>query len=239
MGFIEDTRYKEFGARCIFFDRTGGVSPPPFESLNFSVSVGDKEENVNKNFEIVKKSINAKQIATVNQIHSNIIVKYMPDVTPEADGLYTDKRDVFLAIKTADCLPITLMDTKTKIIMALHAGWRGSYLKIVEKGVELLKTSGANPKEIIATIGPHICRNCYEIKMDVASKFPPKYINKKHGKLFLDLSSFNKDQLQYSGLPEENIVDIGICTFEDKNFFSYRRDGVCGRNIGGIMLIDT
>ncbi len=239
MGFVEDERFREFNARCVFFNRHGGVSPEPFSSLNFSTTVGDSPENVHKNFEIAKNVIAAKEIKTVNQIHSNRIVQYSEN-KESADGIFTNKKGIFLAIKFADCLPIALMDVREKIVMAIHAGWKGTHLKISKMALEQFISLGCKPENIIITIGPHICKNCYEVKEDVSSKFDNKFITTtKNGKIFLDLSSANKEQFKEMGVPEENIKDLNICTFENEDFFSYRRDRVCGRNMGGIMLVDN
>ncbi len=239
MGFVEDIRFREFGARCVFFDRFGGVSNYPFDSLNVSTSVGDTKENVEKNLEIIKSELNTERIATLNQIHSNKIVKLSKGKKFEADGFYTEEPLVFLGIKFADCLPIVLMDVKKRIIMAIHAGWRGSYLGISKEAVKTFVNLGSNPENITATIGPHICKNCYEVKEDVASRFPKHFSTIKKGKIYLDLSGINIEQLLESGVKRGNIIDLNICTFENRDFFSYRRDKICGRNIGGIMLIDT
>jgi len=239
MGFVEDKRFKEFGAKCVFFNRHGGVSLKPFDSLNFSTSSGDSVESIKKNLDIAKNLLHAREIGTISQIHFNKIVKYESGTEKEADGIYTRELGIFIAIKFADCLPLALMDTKKKIIMVIHAGWRGTYLNISKKAVERFKDLGSNIENIIVTIGPHICKKCYEIKEDVAKKFDEKYLNIKDGKIYLDLSAANKRQLVEMGVPEKNIKDLNICTFENRDFFSYRRDKVCGRNLGGLMLIDN
>jgi len=236
MGFVEDLRFREFGAKCVYFDRFGGVSPPPFDSLNVSTTVGDKKENVLKNLEIVRETVKADKIALINQIHSNTIVEYDGKIH-DADGIFTVKAGVFLGIKFADCTPIMFLDTKNGFIGAIHAGWRGTYLKISAKMVEFFIKKGSNPKDILISIGPHICKNCYEIKDDVAEKFDDRFIKESNGRIYLDLSEANIDQLINAGISKENIKDLSICTFEDKRFFSYRRDKTCGRNIGGVMLI--
>ncbi|WP_022670618.1 peptidoglycan editing factor PgeF [Hippea alviniae] len=236
MGFIEDLRFREFGARCVYFDRFGGVSPPPFDSLNVSTTVGDKRENVWKNLEIVRETVKADEIALLNQVHSNTIVEY-DDKIHDADGIFTDRTGVFLAIKFADCTPIMFLDRKNGFIGAAHAGWRGTHLKISVKMVEFFIEKGSKPEDIIVSIGPHICGNCYEIKDDVAEKFDGRFIKKSNGRLYLNLSEANINQLINSGIPKGNIKNLSMCTFEDKRFFSYRRDKTCGRNIGGVMLI--
>ncbi len=238
MGLIEDRRFKEFGAVCVYFDRHGGVSPKPFDSLNTSTNSGDGSRNVLENLKIVKNRVGAEELGMVNQIHSSDIVIY-DGKEKEADGIYTDKTRVFLGIKFADCMPIMLMDTKKRIIMAIHAGWRGTLKEISRKGAEILKGLGCNPSDIIVSIGPHICSNCYEVGDDVARLFEPEFYKpaRNSGKYLLNLEAINITQLKLAGIRRENISSVGICTFEDANFFSYRRDGVCGRNIGGVMLL--
>ncbi len=235
MGFVEDKRFLKYGARSLFFDRFGGVSSAPFESLNVGFNVGDAEENVRENLDRVKSFASASKLGLLNQIHSNKIVEYDGTIH-NADGFYTNKRGVFLGIRFADCLPVILMDVKNKIVMALHAGWKGTFLEISKKGVEILKKYGAETDNILASIGPHICGNCYEVKDDVASKFDDRFVLKKKKGLYLDLEKANIAQLISVGILKKNIISLGICTYENRAFFSYRRDGVGGRNIGGIVI---
>ncbi len=236
MGFIEDKRFIQYGARCLFFDRHEGVSDNPFDSLNVSFNVGDNPSNVKNNIEIVRQLANADKIFTINQVHSDLIIKYGDNIK-DADGVYTKEKCVFLGIRFADCVPIVFMDIKQKIIMVVHAGWKGTHLGIAEKACEILFDEGCNPDNILVSIGPHICKNCYEVKEDVASKFGSCSIKKKDGKIFLDLEKANIVQLEGMGIKKENIESMGICTYENRDFFSYRRDKKCGRNIGGILLV--
>ncbi len=234
MGFIEDERYQKFNARCLFFDRLDGTSLSPYDSLNTSFNVQDNQNSVKQNLKIIKNSVNADTLFTINQIHSDTIIEF-DGKRHNADGIYTKQRGVFLGIRFADCTPIVFFDKKTKLIAAVHAGWKGSYLKIAQKTVKLFKFYGANPKDILVTIGPHICKKCYEIKSDVAQKFLNSSLNFQNGKIYLDLTQENKNQMLQEGIDDKNIYDVNICTFEDKRFFSYRRDRICGRNIGGII----
>ncbi|OSS41973.1 hypothetical protein DESAMIL20_1526 [Desulfurella amilsii] len=234
----EDERFRQFDARCVFFDRNGGVSPKPFDSLNVSVSAGDSLENVKKNIEIIKSRLNVAEIAMLNQIHSDKIVEYKGTVT-DADGFFTDKKGVFLSIKFADCCPVIFMDVKNKIIASVHSGWRGAYLKISQKILEKLYIFGSKSEDIIVTLGPHICQNCYEVKDDVASDFDEKFIKTKGNQKFLSLSESIIDSLLEKGLNIKNIYDMQICTYENEEFFSYRRNKLTGRNIGGVFLLDN
>ncbi|HHS48778.1 MAG TPA: peptidoglycan editing factor PgeF [Desulfurella acetivorans] len=234
----EDERFRRFGARCVFFDRSGGMSPKPFDSLNVSVSVGDSIENVKRNLEIVKNNLNVDEVAMLNQVHSDKIVEYNGTLA-EADGFFTNKKGIFLSIKFADCCPVIFMDVKNKIIASVHSGWRGAYLNISQKMLEKLYSFGAKAEDIIVTLGPHICQNCYEIKDDVASNFDAKFIKIKGNQKFLSLSEAIIDSLVHKGLDMKNIYDMQICTYENENFFSYRRDKLTGRNIGGVYLLDN
>ncbi len=236
MGFIEDPRFRRFKARCVYFDRYGGVSAPPFDELNASLEVGDKAINVEKNLHVVESLIGAEKLASVNQVHSENIVEFDGE-THDADGIYTTQRGVFLSIKFADCLPIVMLETEKMIAMAIHAGWKGTHKRIAQKGVKLLEKLGGDPSRILVSIGPHICGRCYQVGPEFYSLFSGRYLNERNGKLFLDLSLANTDQLIDAGIARANIVDLHRCTMEDIRFFSYRRDRVCGRNIGGIMLL--
>ncbi len=235
---FEDERFKQYGARCVFFDRDGGVSQEPFDCLNVSISVGDTFENVKKNMDIVKKQLNVNTVATLNQIHSDNIIEYNGTIA-DADGFFTTQKGVFLGIKFADCCPVIFMDIKKKIIASIHSGWRGAFLKISKKMLHIFYNLGSKNEDIIVTLGPHICGNCYEIKDDVASKFDSRFVIKKGNKQFLSLRDSIIDSLIESGLKIKNINDMQICTYENKNFFSYRRNNLSGRNIGGIFLLDN
>lgn len=234
MGFIEDKRFLKYNARVVFFDRYNGVSKKPFDSLNFSFSVGDKKASVLKNLSIVKNTVSSIKVGIINQIHSNTIVEF-DNRQHDADGFYTSKTGVFLGIRFADCMPIVMMDTKTGIIMSIHAGWRGSFLNISGNAVKKLKQLGSDVRNIIVSVGPHICPDCYEIKHDVAEKFPNGGVIRRNGRIFLDLYKINRLQMVKEGVCEENIDSVDICTYENSDFFSYRRDKICGRNMGGVI----
>ncbi len=234
MGVVEDKRFERYGAKCLFFDRNGGVSTGHFASLNVSLNVGDKKENVLENIDIVKNYTGCNKLALLNQIHSNKIIEYDGNIY-NADGIYTDRKNVFLGIRFADCIPIVLMDKEGDIIMALHAGWRGTKLEISKKGIEIMIEKGIAPDNILVSIGPHICGNCYEIQSDVACNFEDRFKIFKNNRIYLNLKEINIEQLIQAGVKKENIDSFNICTYENRNFFSFRRNGVCGRNIGGII----
>src|SRR5208283_781359 len=148
--------------------RIGGCSQPPFDSLNFSASQGDALENVQGNYTLLAKrlGIEATQIAACRQMHEDTveIIDTLPRIPPRADAIITTTPGIYPAIKTADCLPILLLDPVRQIAGAIHAGWRGTVLRISRKVVQMMKSRfGTNPADLVAGLGPAIGPCCYEV----------------------------------------------------------------------------
>ena len=117
-------------------------------------------------------------LITLRQIHSDLIhcVSGVPQRTLVGDGLITSAPDILLAIQTADCLPVILVDTKQKAVGVFHAGWRGTIKRIVEKGVgEMRRYFGTLPKNIKAAIGPGIHACCYDVGAEVRQQFESQF----------------------------------------------------------------
>jgi hypothetical protein len=151
----------------------------------------------------------------------------------EGDGLVTNRQDVALSIRTADCYPILLADRRNRAVAAIHAGWRGTAAHIVGNALEKMKAEfGTSPADVSAAIGPGIGVCCYEVGAEVASQFGPAV------KTHVDLALENRKQLETAGVPPQNIEALGICTFCDaERFFSYRREkNHAGRMTSFIML---
>jgi YfiH family protein len=233
-----------------FSVRTGGCSPPPFESLNFSVSQGDALENVRRNYTILAKclGIEADRIVTCRQVHQDSveIIDALPQVPPRADAIITSNPGIYPAIKTADCLPILLLDPVRRVAGAVHAGWRGTVLRITRKVVRMMKSRyGTNPTDLIAGLGPAIGPCCYEVGEVVLKPFRQCFpqaeqfiIRSQSGdrskeSLRLDLLGANRFELIQEGVPLANIHSTELCTScNSALFFSYRRDGVkSGRHL--------
>ena len=137
---------------------------------------------------------------------------------PNCDALVTNDPKVELVARTADCLPLSVRDKKSRAIGVIHAGWRGLAKEIIAKTIRLMqKEFSSNPEDLEISIGPHICKKHYEVKEDVAGKFA-KYRIKK----YLDLAGVAALQLTELGVRKENIKIDKKCTFEDKDLFSYR-----------------
>lgn len=242
-----------------FSTRLGGVSEGIYESMNLNFTRGDEPERVSRNFELIgealgmepEKMVYAKQTHTVNvmeakQEHCGMGVVRPRDYS-DVDGLVTNVPGIALVTTYADCVPVFLADSVKRAIGLLHSGWRGTVDNIVSVGVgKLTELYGTKPSDIVAFIGPSICRSCYEVGEDVAERFAEVYgkdaflegILKPgdvgNGKFMLDLHRANYINLVNAGVGQENIGVTDICTCcNPKLMFSHRaskgkRGGQCG-----------
>jgi YfiH family protein len=225
-----------------FSTKKGGTSPPPYY-MNLSTNVGDKKENVLKNRNIFFKTLGIKHenVSTQNQIHStNICYISKPEYVEDNDGLYTDKKNNFLAISGADCITIFLYEPGKKVVAGVHSGWKGTKEKILTKMVtELQKRFSIETTKLVAYIGPSICQEHYEVGEDIANMFNEEIKVFKNGKYYLNLKSDNVDQLLKLGVRKYNIEVSEYCTYNEKDLFhSHRRDkGNSGRMFGLIGMV--
>lgn len=189
----------------------------------------------------------------LNQIHSNEIIVideekkiYGDQNLPKVDGIITNLKNITIAIVTADCGPIFLIDEEKEIIAAVHAGWRGAKSGIIKSAIFEMKKLGA--KNISAIIGPMIHQDSYEISQDFFDEFlSEKESNKiffKNGvsadKYLFDLPSYIEEKLRNEGV--EKIKNVMIDTYKsEEKFFSFRRsthrkEADCGRNVSAIVI---
>ncbi len=156
-----------------------------------------------------------------------------------ADSCITKLQNISLNIVVADCIPILLYDKKKQIIWAIHAGWRGSSEKILQKTISLLqKKHESLPEDIHIFIWPSICGNCYEVGQEVTEHFPNS-IMQKWETYFLDLKWENLRQAIEKWILRENIEISDECTFELlEKYPSYRREKSTERFISGISLLE-
>jgi len=209
-----------------FSTRKGGVSPPPFNTLNCGTNTSDIKRSIGKNRLRFLQSFNisSDDLAIPQQVHENKIVNVKEPVFFEAtDGLITNIPGIVLSIQVADCVPIYLYDPTKKVIGLVHAGWQGSAQKIVQKAVsEMQNHFNSKTSDILSFIGPSIGPCCYEVSHEVLAQFPDSCVNKNH----LDLWKANVLQLEMSGLDSNKIFVSGICTKCHANlFFSHRASG--------------
>lgn len=190
------------------------------------------------------------RLVTVNQVHGETILRvdrsnYKGIRSTHADGMITRERGLAIGVETADCVPILLVDPVTPAVGAVHAGWRSTVKKIVQKAVGAMQNEfGSDPRRVIAAIGPAIGPECYEVDEPVMGPvretFPFwKEVASPRGndRWSLDLSRLNRKELIQAGLPEINIYSFGLCTscLPDL-FYSFRREGRTGRMLSVIMI---
>ncbi len=251
---IESKKLKKFKEiKHGFFNRDGGKSKGIYKSLNCGPGSNDKKLDVKKNLRIVKNKIdkNSKNIFLVNQIHSNKFIYINKNFKInkkrlKADAIITDQKKLPIGILTADCVPILIYDNVSKIIAAIHAGWKGAFKGIINKVIKFMIRKGCKRKNLYAVIGPCISQKNYTIKNDFLRKFINKnkknkiFFKKRKKFIYFNLPKFVKYQLKFNKI--HNIDHINIDTFDAKNnFFSARRslklkDADYGRNISIIMI---
>jgi YfiH family protein len=167
---------------------------------------------------------------TLRQVHSNHVwnASGLHDREREGDALVTNETGRSIGIRTADCVPILLLDSRQRAVGAVHAGWRGTAAGIVRCAIEQMKADfGSVPGDIHAAIGPCIRDCCYEVGMEVAQQFLPHFPEWEEvkGSRTVDLSEANRRQMQSAGLNKDRIFDCKLCTScKSKELFSYRRE---------------
>lgn len=235
-------------APCIrhgFSTRLGGVSQPPFDSLNLGVGRGDHEDAVKENYRRfcgavgvpMERAVLSKQVheTTVRVCHSADAGKGL--LSPRdytADALVTWERELPLVVFSADCGIILLYDLVQEAIGAVHAGWRGCAAGIVEKTVQTMQdVFSSDPRYIVAAIGPCIGQCCFETDEDVpeamcaalGSEAAP-YLKRVGAKWHVDLAGLNRQWLLRAGLLPERIDVCGLCTAcRPDLFWSHRKMG--------------
>ena len=211
--------------------------------MNLSFNVGDDPQNIIENRKRFFESVGIpdNSLAIPRQVHGDTVRRVTePGRFESCDALLTNVKEIFLAVSTADCVPIFLVDPITKSLAAVHSGWRGSKLSILSKTVIALQNEfGTKVENLVAYIGPSAAVCCYEVGEEVAKEFDEKYLQKNQGrKAHLDLKQFNKNLLLEAGVHEKNIEVSPHCTICNPELFhSYRRDKEkSGRMMGVIGL---
>ncbi len=224
--------------------RLGGVSKPPFDSLNLALHVGDAPADVlaNRKKFVGSLGFGLNDIVTPNQVHGDKIFRVdenyrgcgcanYADSIPETDALITDTLELPLMLCFADCVPIFFVDVENCAVGLAHGGWKGTLKKIAAKTLSKMTLEfGTRPKNCLVGIAPSIGACCYEVGDAVIEackkSFPENHdelLIKRDGKIFLDLWRANVLQLLEVGMPEKNIDVAGKCTCcESSWYFSYR-----------------
>ena len=216
-----------------FTNRTGGVSTGAFSSLNLALHVGDDPAHVRENREIIGSQVGLHQY--MEQVHGNrtVIIEAVTEEPPTADALVTGIPGVALAVMVADCIPLLL--TSKVAVAAVHVGRKGLVNDVALNSISAMREIGA--REISAIIGPSICGRCYEVSEEIFAEVTalhPAAAAKTHsGTYSLDLPAALEKVLLSEGI---SVSFENGCTAKDSNLFSYRRDGVTGRQAGIVWL---
>jgi len=216
-----------------FTKRTGGESHGAFASLNLGTHVGDDLETVMKNRAILAALTGPTQF--MNQVHGDRIalIEEVTDEIPTADALVTGIPGISLAVMVADCIPLLLSSEES--VAAVHVGRKGLVNEVTRKSISLMRDMGAT--KITAHLGPSICGSCYEVSEDifheVIAVHPAAKSQTPGGTFALDLPKALIEVLNDEGV---QVINEFACTVESQDYFSYRRDGVTGRQAGVISL---
>ena len=216
-----------------FTNRTGGASSGAFASLNLGTHVNDDLETVLANRALLAKELGPIQY--MSQVHGNrvVIVEEVTDEDPTADALVTGIPGISLAVQVADCIPLLLHSDQS--VAAVHVGRKGLVNGVALAAIEVMREMGSS--NITAIIGPSICGPCYEVSQEihdeVVALHPAAHAITALGTAALNLPAALRSVLESAGVP---IIDESRCTLEEIDLFSYRRDGVTGRQAGIISL---
>ncbi len=163
-----------------------------------------------------------KNLAMLKQIHSATCVpaEGRAGMLGEGDALVEQAPGTIVAVRTADCIPILLVDERNRAVAAVHAGWRGTVASIAEHALAAMRARfGTNPADLHAAIGPGIGQCCYEVGPEVAAQFG------QQGRAHIDLTASNRAQLIQSGVTPSRVYASNLCTMcRADDFHSFRRD---------------
>ncbi len=243
-----------------FSTKPGGVSTQGTEKvLNLGFTEWDAKENVLENRRLFQSALGAsnQKLISLKQIHSDVIHLFdsAPSEICHGDASITNRPDLLLAVQTADCVPILLVDPKKRVVAAVHAGWRGTLARIVVKAIGQMQMQfKSRPADLLAAVGPSIGGCCYEVGTEVATQFlsqfaeahqwfdefrtgdepnPIQWLNMMPPghqpppkNVLLDLRKANRAQLLAAGVRAPNIFVSDLCTACRRDLlFSYRKEG--------------
>lgn len=241
--------------------RKGGVSRPPFTSLNMGLHVGDRAEDVLENRKRYCRALGLDEGLLINccQVHGTHIEEVSEEdwgrgafsldtAIPDTDGLITSSPDVPLTMNYADCTPLFFYDPVRKVCALSHGGWRGTAGNIAGKTVDMMAEKYHSRREdILAAIGPAIGLADFEVGEEVTAAMKPLFDEEEQASLFRErgngkylfaLAEANHLLMRKAGIPEAHIEDCHISTWQENDlFYSYRREkGKTGRHMAVLMM---
>lgn len=216
-----------------FFDCHGGVSKGVFAGMNVSPKGCDSKEELWENLNIAAGyfGLSKDRLALLNQgVSAKVFYVDKPtSFELTGDGMVTDRADIILALRTADCAPILLEDAKNGIVAVAHAGWRGALGGVIENTVDLMLRKGAILHNIAAAVGPCIGRESYEVDeffhqqfLQKNAKFDKYFYNKEAEKFLFDLEKFCVDRLNACGVDKVEAARLDTYKLSD-DYYSFRR----------------
>ena len=234
------------GVLAAFTSRHGGVSAPPFDTLNLGGGVGDDPAAVAKNRQLAAVACGqpADAAAWMRQVHG-ADVEYAASGPapaggphPAVDALFTDAPARILGVLVADCAPVLIADPRARVVGAAHAGREGVAAGVVPALVRAMTGAGADPAQMHAVIGPAICGGCYEVPAQLRGRIsaivPEAGCVTGRGSPGIDIRAGVGAQLAAAGV--RAVSRDPRCTAEDPALYSYRRDGRTGRFAGLVWL---
>jgi YfiH family protein len=239
--------FDDFALDAVVTTRHGGVSVPPYDSLNLALHVGDEEEAVLENRRRAADALGARidDLVLANQVHGarvEVVTERgrgalsVLDAIAETDSLVTTVPGLVLAVLVADCAPVVLFDPEARVLACAHAGWRSTLGGVIEATVGAMTSLGADPQRLVAGIGPAIGRERYEVGADVVAAAaghlgdPNPFVRPGRPEhWFFDLEGAVHAILLRAGVGDERIATASIDTGPPGPFFSARSEGRCGR----------
>lgn len=217
-----------------FTDRTGGISVGAFGSLNLALHVEDDPSVVLENRRILQAQL-GQPIQYMEQVHGDSVAHIGASTidAPTADALLTQESGIALAVMVADCIPLLLSNGGA--VAAVHVGRRGLLNGVAIKTLNKLRSLDSSP--VTAVIGPSICGSCYEVSQEifneVTDQYPASSASTPSGGFSLDLAKALTLELIEQDV---TVINESRCTVEHDSLFSYRRDGVTGRQVGIVWI---
>ncbi|SDR70608.1 conserved hypothetical protein [Nocardioides scoriae] len=223
---------------CAFTDRLGGVSAAPHDSLDLAlVGEGDPDARRRNVEKLLADFAPGARLVDMAQVHGTRVVDAAttaPGAPEQCDALVTDRADVVLMVRVADCVPVLLADPVAGVVGAAHAGRQGMADGVVPAAVSRMRDLGAT--RIQAWVGPHVCGRCYEVpaalREQVAAVEPEAASTTSWGTPALDVGAGVRAQLRRDGV---EVTDVSRCTLESPDLFSHRRDGVRAGRLAGLV----
>lgn len=229
------------GICCAFSTRVGGVSPAPYDTLNFSYNRENSSQNFAVNLRRFSDAVgfDSSRAACINYAHgADLCSVTIRDAgrgisrapfAKECDGLYTDVVGVPLISSHADCAPLFFYDPKRRAAAVCHAGWRGTVAHMAKNAVDALVGLGCSAGDILAAVGPCISVEHFEVGDEVRDAFMHAFgkqtVFEREKKLFIDLNKACILDMLQAGIMPQNITDAALCTYGNAGlFFSHRRD---------------